>query len=88
MAPASDSLQDELGLHIAVILQIPYESAIDTLINNLVEWVKQEKRVQKTRNGENEKKRGKTVQSDGMAGTLPEKILVERIVCSENSLDR
>ncbi len=57
------------------------DGVVDKLIDDLVDVVKQEKEkaVQRVRNGEKERKRGNTAQLYGVAGTLPDKSVVERI---------
>lgn len=76
-----NSLQDPPGLHVAVTLPMTQDGVVDKLIDDLVDVVKQEKEkaVQRVRNGEKERKRGNTAQLYGVAGTLPDKSVVERI---------
>ena len=75
-----NSLQNPPGLHVAVTLPMTQEGAVDKLIDDLVAVVKAEteKAVQRVRDGK-EKKRGNTAQLYGVAGTLPDKSIVERI---------
>ena len=77
-----NSLQDPPGLHVAVTLPMTQDGVIDKLIDDLVDVVNQEKEkaVQRLKNGEKEKKRGNTAQLYGVAGSLPDKSIVERMV--------
>ncbi len=81
-----NSLQDPPGLHVAVTLPMTQPGAVDRLIDDLVDVVTKEKEklAEKVRNGESresiKKKKGNTAQLYGVAGSLPDKSVVERIV--------
>ncbi|KPI34850.1 Sphingosine-1-phosphate lyase [Cyphellophora attinorum] len=77
-----NSLQDPPGLHVAVTLPMATsEGAVDSLIEDLVSVVREEKEKvnARVRNGEKVKK-GSTAQLYGVAGSLPDKSVVERVV--------
>ena len=76
-----NSLQDPPGLHVAVTLPMTQGGAVDRLIDDLVESVtaEKEKAVHRLRNGE-KLVRGNTAQLYGVAGSLPDKSIVERMV--------
>lgn len=76
-----NSLQDPPGLHVAVTLPMTAEGVVDGLIEDLVACVKEEKEkvAERVRKGE-AIKRGSSAQLYGVAGSLPDKSVVERIV--------
>lgn len=78
-----NSLQDPPGLHIAVTLPMTKSGAIDNLIEDLVAVVKDEKQkaVERVKAGGSvERNRGSSAQLYGVAGSIPDKSIVERIV--------
>ena len=79
-----NSLQDPPGLHVAVTLPMATtEGAVENLIEDLVKVVREEKEkvAERVRRGEKvNKTKGNTAQLYGVAGSLPDKSVVERIV--------
>lgn len=79
-----NSVQDPPGLHIAVTLPMTKDGAVDGLIEDLVAVVKAEKEriaTQASSGGSLEvKKKGRQAQLYGVAGSLPDKSIVERMV--------
>ncbi|RMZ76272.1 hypothetical protein DV737_g4892, partial [Chaetothyriales sp. CBS 132003] len=76
-----NSLQDPPGLHVAVTLPMTQPGVVDALIDDLVAVVKEEKlkAAESSKKGE-AKKRGNTAQLYGVAGSLPDKSIVNRVV--------
>ena len=76
-----NSLQDPPGLHVAVTLPMTADGVVDGLIDDLVACVQEEKDkvAERVRKGE-PVKRGTSAQLYGVAGSLPDKSVVERIV--------
>lgn len=79
-----NSVQDPPGLHVAVTLPMTKDGAVDGLIEDLVNVVKVEKEriaEQAASGGSLEvKKKGRQAQLYGVAGSLPDKSIVERMV--------
>lgn len=77
-----NSLQDPPGLHVAVTLPMAQPGAVEELIEDLVGVVKEEKEkvAERVRRGEKSPKKGNSAQLYGVAGSLPDKSVVERIV--------
>jgi sphinganine-1-phosphate aldolase len=80
-----NALQDPPGIHVAVTLPMTKGEAVEELINDLVESVKveKEKAEEMRRNGaglQGEKKRGNAGALYGVAGKIPDKSVVERLV--------
>lgn len=79
-----NSVQDPPGLHIAVTLPMTKDGAVDGLIEDLVSVVRAEKEriaTQASSGGSLEvKKKGRQAQLYGVAGSLPDKSIVERMV--------
>ena len=76
-----NSLQEPAGLHVAVTMPMTQPGVVDTLIDDLVAVVRDEKE----KAIENEKKgikreKGNTAQLYGVAGSLPDKSIVGRMV--------
>lgn len=76
-----NSLQDPPGLHVAVTLPMTQAGAVDSLIGDLVDVLEEEKRkaVERVAKGE-VRERGNTAQLYGVAGSLPDKSVVEKVV--------
>lgn len=76
-----NSLQDPPGLHVAVTLPMTAPGVVDGLIDDLAACVREErdKVAERVRKGEPVKK-GSSAQLYGVAGSLPDKSIVERIV--------
>jgi sphinganine-1-phosphate aldolase len=76
-----NSLQHPPGLHVAVTLPMTQPGAVEGLIEDLVASVKEEKEkvAEKLSKGEVVKK-GSTAQLYGVAGSLPDKSVVEKVV--------
>ena len=76
-----NSLQDPPGIHVAVTLPMSAAGVVDELIDDLVEVVEEEKRkaIERLKSGE-DRKRGDTAQLYGVAGRLPDKSVVRRVV--------
>jgi sphinganine-1-phosphate aldolase len=78
-----NSLQDPPGLHVAVTLPMTQDGVIDNLISDLVETVNEfkQKAVERMARGEKVTKgKGSSAQLYGVAGSLPDKSIVERMV--------
>ena len=80
-----NALQDPPGIHIAVTLPMTKAEAVEGLINDLVEAVKAEKEkvAEMKRSGvgfQADKKRGRAGALYGVAGKVPDKSVVERLV--------
>jgi len=79
-----NALQDPPGIHVAVTLPMTRGEAVEELINDLVESVRveKEKAEEMRRNGAGlqEKKRGNAGALYGVAGKIPDKSIVERLV--------
>ena len=80
-----NSLQDPPGIHVAVTLPMTKPEAVESLINDLVEAVKAEKEkaeeMKRSGNGfSGTKKRGRAGALYGVAGKIPDKSVVERLV--------
>lgn len=80
-----NSLQDPPGIHVAVTLPMTKTEAVDGLINDLVETLKveKEKAEEMKRSGtgfSGTKKRGRAGALYGVAGKIPDKSVVERLV--------
>jgi sphinganine-1-phosphate aldolase len=78
-----NSLQSPPGLHVAVTLPMSQPGVVDRLIDDLVDVVKteKEKAVERLRRGDTkDRNTGNTAQLYGVAGSLPDKSIVERIV--------
>jgi sphinganine-1-phosphate aldolase len=78
-----NSLQSPPGIHIAVTLPMTRPGAVDVLIDSLVSVVQaQQEKVQQriAQGGAAEKTRGNSAQLYGVAGSLPDKSIVERLV--------
>lgn len=80
-----NALQDPPGIHVAVTLPMTKDEAVEALINDLVEAVKveKEKAEELKRSGvglQGEKKRGRAGALYGVAGKIPDKSIVERLV--------
>ncbi|KAK5072901.1 Dihydrosphingosine phosphate lyase [Lithohypha guttulata] len=79
-----NSVQDPPGLHVAVTLPMTKDGAVDSLIEDLVEIIKKEKErvAQQAQAGTliEARKKGNQAQLYGVAGSLPDKSIVERIV--------
>lgn len=80
-----NALQDPPGIHVAVTLPMTKAEAVDGLINDLVEAVKAEKKKgeEMKRSGaglQADKKRGNAGALYGVAGKIPDKSVVERLV--------
>jgi sphinganine-1-phosphate aldolase len=78
-------LQDPPGIHVAVTLPMTQVDAVESLINDLVDAVKveKEKAEDMRRQGveiQGEKKRGRAGALYGVAGKIPDKSVVERLV--------
>lgn len=78
-----NSLQDPPGLHVAVTLPMTQPGVIDSLIADLAEVLEELKRkaVERMAAGEGKTKgKGSAAQLYGVAGSLPDKSIVERMV--------
>ncbi|KAK5958341.1 Dihydrosphingosine phosphate lyase [Knufia fluminis] len=80
-----NSVQDPPGLHVAVTMPMTRDGAVDNLIEDLVAVVRTEKErvVEQMTGGTGaglERKRGRQAQLYGVAGSLPDKSVVERMV--------
>ncbi|KAK5322584.1 Dihydrosphingosine phosphate lyase [Exophiala xenobiotica] len=78
-----NSLQDPPGVHVAVTLPMTKPGAVDSLINDLVAAVQEEKEKALDRlkaGGPIEKGKGSSAQLYGVAGSLPDKSIVEKMV--------
>ncbi|EXJ54704.1 sphinganine-1-phosphate aldolase [Cladophialophora yegresii CBS 114405] len=87
-----NSLQDPPGVHVAVTLPMTRAGAVDTLIDDLVAVVKEEKEkilsqevtgsgvVGGTTVKAETRKKGNSAQLYGVAGSLPDKSIVEKLV--------
>jgi len=80
-----NSVQDPPGLHIAVTMPMTKDGAVDTLIEDLVAVVRaeQERVVEAAKSGgalDKVRKKGRQAQLYGVAGSLPDKSVVERMV--------
>ncbi|ETN43289.1 uncharacterized protein HMPREF1541_02448 [Cyphellophora europaea CBS 101466] len=76
-----NSLQDPPGLHVAVTLPMCADGVVDGLIADLVACVKEEKEKVRDRISKGEAiKKGNTAQLYGVAGSLPDKSVVEKVV--------
>ena len=78
-----NSLQNPPGVHVAVTLPMTQPGAVDTLIDDLVSVVKEEKEkaVQRVQaGGPIEKGKGNSAQLYGVAGSLPDKSIVQQIL--------
>ncbi|RMD44589.1 hypothetical protein DV735_g492, partial [Chaetothyriales sp. CBS 134920] len=73
-----NSLQDPPGLHVAVTLPMTQPGVVDALIDDLVAVVKEQK-LKAAEKGES-KKKGSTAQLYGVAGSLPDKSVVNRVI--------
>lgn len=80
-----NSVQDPPGLHVAVTLPMTKDGAVDNLIEDLVAVVRaeQERVVEAAKSGgalDKARKKGRQAQLYGVAGSLPDKSIVERMV--------
>jgi len=79
-----NSVQDPPGLHVAVTMPMTKDGAVDTLIEDLVSVVRSEKErvVEQATSGSGleARKKGRQAQLYGVAGSLPDKSIVERMV--------
>ena len=79
-----NSVQDPPGLHIAVTIPMTKDGAVDGLIEDLVAVVKAEKErvAEQAKSGGlvEARKKGRQAQLYGVAGSLPDKSIVERMV--------
>ena len=78
-----NSLQEPPGVHVAVTLPMTRAGAVDSLIDDLVAVVKEEKEKAVARvqaGGSIEKGKGHSAQLYGVAGSLPDKTIVEKII--------
>lgn len=79
-----NSVQDPPGLHIAVTIPMTKDGAVDGLIEDLVAVVKAEKErlADQAQSGGivEARKKGRQAQLYGVAGSLPDKSIVERMV--------
>ncbi len=78
-----NSLQDPPGVHVAVTLPMTKPGAVDSLIDDLVAVVQGEKEKALDRlkaGGPIEKGKGSSAQLYGVAGSLPDKSIVEKMV--------
>lgn len=79
-----NSVQDPPGLHVAVTLPMTKDGAVDGLIEDLVSVVRTEKErvAEQARSGValEARKKGRQAQLYGVAGSLPDKSIVERMV--------
>ncbi|KAL6247929.1 Dihydrosphingosine phosphate lyase [Rhinocladiella similis] len=78
-----NSLQGPPGVHVAVTLPMTKPGAVDGLIDDLVAAVKEEKEKAVERlkaGGPIEKGKGSSAQLYGVAGSIPDKSIVEKIV--------
>lgn len=77
-----NSLQDPPGLHVAVTLPMTAPGVVEGLIEDLAACVREErdKVAERARKGEVVVKKGNSAQLYGVAGSLPDKSIVERIV--------
>ena len=79
-----NSVQDPPGLHVAVTMPMTKDGAVDSLIEDLVAVVRSEKEriAEQARSGTliEARKKGRQAQLYGVAGSLPDKSIVERMV--------
>lgn len=85
-----NSIQNPPGLHVAVTLPMTHPGSVDELIQTLVQVVTEEKEKAALRLAESgsspgsaaasKKHSGRTGQLYGVAGSLPDKTVVERLV--------
>lgn len=78
-----NSIQNPPGLHVAVTVPMTKPGSVDSLIEDLVSVIKGEKEKAFERvkaGGSLDKKKGTTAQLYGVAGSLPDKSIVERLV--------
>lgn len=79
-----NSVQDPPGLHVAVTLPMTKDGAVDGLIDDLVATVRAEKEriAEQAKSGGviDKRKKGRQAQLYGVAGSLPDKSIVEKMV--------